>query len=116
MGYKKVMENDIIIKDFKDFKIKWDKKNMDNDIIIKDFRIYLKRCNIPQITIYNENTVDYKGKFVARLFDLKKSGLVVSNLIYLSTDLAELRNVIPHEMIFIPRTEDDDPNIIGSYI
>jgi len=93
----------------------------DDDILLdsfKDFRLinltkkYNYESKIPIITIYNNETKDYYGYFVARLFFNNKC----TPYIMISKTIKQLTNDIPECMWFIGRNETDDKKIIGTYI
>lgn len=88
---------------------------MERDIIISNFEEYLKDCKIPMITIY-DTPLDYKGLFVARLFDIKENQVLRSNIVCINESLEKLRESIPSWMLFLNRNINDDTCIMGTYV
>jgi hypothetical protein len=93
----------------------------DDDILLdsfKDFRLinltfkYNNETKIPIITIYNNETKDYYGYFVARLFFNNKC----TSYVMISKTMKQLTHHIPEHMWFIGRTDTDDKKIIGTYV
>ena len=88
--------------------------NKDKDMVVNDFTDYVIKPT--SITIYNKDTIDYKGKFIARLFQIEPGKVIPTNVIALSKDLEEIRNTIPSHMHCFPACEIDDKNIIETWI
>lgn len=96
----------------------------DDDILLDSFKGYsFKAYNldelgfnientIPIITIYNTETLDYTGYFVARLFLNNKC----TPYVMINKTMKQLTRHVPSFMWFIGRNETDDKNIIGTYI
>jgi hypothetical protein len=74
-----------------------------NTFIGFDFSNY----SMPLITVYR-NPSDFKGKFVARLFDLEKP----TEYVIVKDTLEEVRAVIPPHFSRFARFEEDDPVIV----
>ena len=79
---------------------------MHNDINIKDLRkvwsVVVKDLLFPMVTIY-ENPADYKGKFVARIFDRNKPTRVIT----VKDTLEEVREILPDHLVKIMPSKDD---------
>lgn len=86
------------------------------NIFVKDFGDYVIRFRCPVITIYNDETLDYNGLYVARLFVAKEGKTYPTKIVCINTDLEKLKEAIPGYMIFFDRSEKDDKCIIGTYI
>ena len=85
---------DVILDDFIDFNFGWEVS-------------YL-----PVICVYF-NTVDYPGKYVARVFDVT----IASNFVVVKDTLDEIRKAIPKNRFRrFARNDKDDPVIVESYI
>lgn len=89
---------------------------MQGDVEINNFEEHLSKFNLPVITIFNKNTKDYKGKYIARIFDTKPGTIEITRYIVTSKYLVDIKNMIPATMIKFDRTEQDDPNIIETYV
>lgn len=71
---------------------------------------------MPLITIY-KNPADYPGKFIARLFDIKKGKHRPTEIVVVADNLFEIRKKIPREQMFIiDRDPQDDPCIVEMWI
>jgi len=93
-------DDDILLDSFKDF------------TLITSTKKYNYENKIPIITIYNNETKDYYGYFVARLFFNNKC----TPYVMINKTMKQLTRNIPTFMWFIGRTETDDRNIIGTYV
>lgn len=67
------------------------------------------------ITVYNKNTREYPGEYVARIFDSDKPTNIVMTDRYLESLNARIKNEFPC-MTWIPRSSMDVPWILGTYI
>lgn len=92
--------DDILLDSFKDF------------TLITLTKKYNHENKIPIITIYNTETLDYKGYYVARLFFNNQC----TPYVMINKTMKQLTRNIPECMWFIGRTETDDKNIIGTYV
>ncbi|NLP50217.1 hypothetical protein [Bacillus sp. RO1] len=82
------------------------------DQLINSFsEIDMKEYTMPIICIYNSPT-DYKGMFVARLFDVNKPTPVI--LMRLTLDA--IRKEIPESFSLVPKQAGEDANIVETYI
>jgi len=86
------------------------------NIFVQDFTDYVSRFRCPVITIYNQETLDYKGMYVARLFVCKEGKTYPIKLVCINDDLEAIKETIPVHMHFFIRSENDDKCIIGTYI
>lgn len=86
------------------------------NILIQDFNDYVSMFKCPVITIYDKNTIDYKGFNVARLFECKEGRTYPTKLVCVNEDIEKIKEAIPEYMHFFIRSEDDDKCIIGAYI
>jgi len=86
---------------------------MKNDEIIENFEkiMYLRDTNVLIITIYI-NTIDYKEKFVARLF----VGGKPSRYVTVSKTLEQARKTIPFGFFNIGRDISDTRFVVESWI
>lgn len=85
---------------------------MDGDIVVPNFDcIDLTELNLPIITIY-KNPSDYKGQYVARIFDSE----MPTNTILVCNTLKELRELIPNCFIKMHRNLTDPKIIVETYI
>lgn len=83
------------------------------DRIIKKFdagRI-AAQSRMPLICIY-EHPADYPQRYVARLWDIETP----TNIIATADTLEEVRETIPHGMVRLKRSENDDPCIVETWI
>jgi hypothetical protein len=71
---------------------------------------------MPIITIYNNTTKDYPGKFVARLYDIKPGEVCRTRYILLSDRLDKLRKKIPFGMTRFSPQAEDDPVVLETWI
>lgn len=94
--------DDILVDSFKDFTL----------ITLTKKYNYDYENKIPIITIYNTETKDYNGYFVARLFFNNKC----TPYVMINKTMKQLTRNIPECMWFIGRDEMDNKNIIGSYV
>lgn len=75
-----------------------------NDEIVDNFKgIDFSGFKMPLITVYR-SPIDYKGKFVARLFDLNRP----TNLIVVKENIDEVRKTIPYRFEKMNRSLEDD--------
>lgn len=82
------------------------------DQLISSFNeIDMKEYTMPIICIYNSPS-DYKGMFVARLFDVNKP----TPIILMRITLDAIRNEIPESFSLVPKQAGEDANIVGTYI
>lgn len=71
---------------------------------------------LPLITIY-KNPTDYPEKCVARLWDVGKGVHRPTEIAVIADNIMELRSKIPWDsMIVIPRSPQDDPKIVETWI
>jgi hypothetical protein len=89
----------------------------DDDILIDHFDEVLNDCYFPIITVYYD-TKDYPGKYVARLFSINsETGKpFFYRYIAMADSLDDIRATIPVHMYLSPRQENDDANIIESWL
>lgn len=88
-------------------------KKLNEDKIVDQFTEELmNQCKIALITIYNPNTKDYPGKFVARMFDVN----IPTIYVVLADTLDEIRSKIPEWMTMCAASKDDDIVILETYI
>lgn len=66
---------------------------------------------IPLIVIY-KHPLDFPGMYVGRLWNIGKP----TPYAIIAKTLQEVKKVIPKGMIGIPRSPEDDPNIVATYI
>lgn len=72
----------------------------------------MKKLRVPIIVIY-QNPIDYpKGTYVARLFDIDKP----TALCKVSKSLEEARSIVPSYMAKIDRKEEDEKQILETWI
>lgn len=88
--------------------------NKDKDMVVNDFTDYVIKPT--SITIYNKDTIDYKGKFIARLFKIEPGRVIPTNIINISDNLETIRSSIPKHMHCFQACEIDDKNIIETWI
>jgi hypothetical protein len=70
----------------------------------------------PVIVVY-ESPSDFPGKYVARLCDLRKGQLRLTEIAAVASSLDEIRKRIPvNQMYPVPRLEGDDPCIVETWI
>ncbi|WP_417898226.1 hypothetical protein ABN702_18580 [Bacillus haimaensis] len=82
------------------------------DQLINSFSdINMKEYSMPIICIYNSPS-DYKGMFVARLFDVNKP----TPIILMRLTLDAIRSEIPVGFTLVPKSAGEDANIVESYI
>ena len=91
------------------------------DKVVKSFdmRILEKMTTIPIITVCY-NTEDYPGKYVARLWDVKKlsdSGIetIDTGMVAIAESLEEIRKAKPPEMMIVDRLPNDKPEIVETW-
>lgn len=71
--------------------------------------------NMPLITIYQE-TSDFPGQFVARLFNIEPGKAITTRYIMLADDLDSLRQKVPAHMTRFLPSPSDDPVVLESWI
>jgi len=95
------------------------KERADMDIIvdsfIHDLNIY-EMTSMPIITIYNNITKDYPGKFVARLFMIEPGEIKYTRYIMLSDDLSKIWKEIPPNMTRMLPHPKDDPVVLETWL
>lgn len=79
-----------------------------------------RRCellgHLPMWTLFGPHTSDHVGNFVARLF-ITLPSMMPTNCVVRSASLAELRTLIPPGLFRMPAvTDEDDPNIIETWV
>jgi hypothetical protein len=85
---------------------------MEKDQLISSFKeINFSNYKIPIICIY-ENPKDHRGMFVARLFDLDKP----QPIILMRPSVEAIRGEIPESFSLVPKSGQDDPAIVESWI
>lgn len=92
--------------------MKDNRNSLNEDIVVSDFNDYIMHLTFRTITIYNKDTKDYKGRYVARLFD---KGIPLK-IVCLADTVEELRKIIPSQMVCFKRNEEDDPVIIETWV
>lgn len=84
----------------------------DNKILERFDAAQIRRASrVPIICIY-DSPEDYPGKFVARLWDLDKA----TPYIVIAPTLDAIRGAIPAGMMNFPRSPEDAPCIVESWI
>lgn len=84
------------------------------DLVIKDISLAMATeltKRLPLLVVYDK-PLDYPEKVVVRLFDLEKP----TPYIMLFDTVAQARERISEGFMCIPRSEQDDPNIVESWI
>ena len=76
-----------------------------------DFATLRKQLTLPIITIYR-HPKDYPEGYVGRVFDLNQPTM----LSWRGDTLTQVRDRVPPEMHRIPRSDNDDPVIVESWI
>ena len=75
-------------------------------------QVNLNRFKFPIIAVY-ENPKDFPGRIVARIFETN----VPTDIIIVKQSLEEMQQDLSKTgMIFLPRTKQDDPVLIGTWI
>jgi hypothetical protein len=84
--------------------------------IIEEFNpSILKGMFMPLITVY-ENPADFKGKFVARIWDIQKGTVLHTPFAVIKDSLEEIRSLIPYNFNRIERQKGDDPCIVEVWV
>lgn len=85
---------------------------MKNDIIVTKFdsKLIKKNTKMPIICVFF-NPTDYKGKYVARLFDINKP----TKYVVIANSLEEIRKIKPQNMIIFNRHLKDEPQMVESW-
>lgn len=79
-----------------------------SDLQLENFEnLDVSDLKMPMIVIYNNDTKDYPGMFVARLFDLNSP----TNCVVIKPTYEEIYDVIPQHMVKMDRSQIDDPVI-----
>jgi hypothetical protein len=71
--------------------------------------------SIPIWTIYR-NPTDFPGKFVARRHDIFRDGPKASDEYFTAATLDEIRAALPFGLACLTRSEEDEPQIVESWI
>lgn len=66
-------------------------------------------------TIYKHPS-DYPGKYVARRFDVSAGGVVGTDNLFVEKDYNKLLGMLPLGLHCLPRDENDDPNIVETWL
>lgn len=78
------------------------------------------RDALPVWVVYNDNTTDFTGQFISRMFLTLAPPMfgVPSPTSFIITALTinELRSRLPRSLVRIPRHPLDDPNILETWI
>lgn len=83
------------------------------DIVLHDSsEINYKRMTIPSWTIYSKGTIEYPGRFVARLFDLSEP----LHFVITGDTVQSIRDKFPDFMCCIGRDPEDSPVILETWI
>lgn len=86
--------------------------NEDIEVDVFDFK-NTEAINI--ITIYYD-TLDYKSLYIARLFEITASNVYATKTVCIKKTYDEIIRSIPKHMVKLLRNEQDDKNIIESWI
>lgn len=78
-------------------------------------RFYALRSLLPMITLYNTTTLDYPGRYVARLFVTFPQPMPTGYAM-VSADVEELRRMLPEGVIRLMRQPGDDPTIMEVWL
>lgn len=70
----------------------------------------------PIITVYKNNTMDYIGKYVARLFDIRPGEVRYTRYIMLADELCDIYKGIPVHMNRVVPQPTDDPVVLESWL
>ena len=73
------------------------------------------RDQLPMWTVYRPTTLDYAGRWVARMF-LTLPESMPTKVIVLADTLEEIRAALPPGLSMIPRWPDDDPGIEETWV
>lgn len=95
------------------------KERADFDIQIDSFIEDINLSSIskmPIITVYENTTRDYPGKFVARLFDIRPGEVRYTRYIMLADQLQQIHEGIPKFMTRIEPQSTDDPVVLESWL
>ena len=95
------------------------KERSDYDIQIDSFTQDIDLSSIskmPIITIYKNTTIDYPGKFVARLFDIRPGEVRSTRYIMLSEHIHEIHEGIPKYMSKVKPQITDDPVVLETWL
>lgn len=93
-------------------------KKMRDKIAESLAQIDMRYLLMPIISVYGKNQIEYPGEYVARVFDAEKP----TNTVIIRDSLEELQSNIELHLpwmfmgIFMERTENDDPSLIGCWI
>ncbi|MDM5205751.1 hypothetical protein [Cytobacillus kochii] len=83
-----------------------------SDQLINSFEeINLNQYQMPIICIYS-NPKDYRGMFVARIFDTDKP----TKFIIMRVSLDAIRKEIPHGFTLMPKSTNDDSALVETWI
>jgi hypothetical protein len=66
-------------------------------------------------TVYGPNTSDQPGMYLARMF-LTLPEAVPTNVLIRAVSLAEIRDLLPEGLTVLPRSAEDDINIIETWV
>lgn len=95
------------------------KERADMDIIVDSFIYDLdiyEMTSMPIITIYQNTTKDYPGKYVARLFNIKPGEVLYTRYIMLADTLQKIRKEIPPNMTMMLPYKNDDPVVLETWL
>ncbi|MCP3739986.1 hypothetical protein [Rossellomorea sp. BNER] len=85
---------------------------INQDTIINSFEeIDLQDYDMPLICVY-ASPEDFKEMYVARLFDLDKP----THYLLMRPSLESIRKEIPDQFNHIPRSPQDDPKIVETWV
>lgn len=83
-----------------------------SDQLINSFEeINFNHYQMPIICIFS-NPKDYRGMFVARIFDTDRP----TEYIIMRVSLDEIRNEIPNGFTLMPRSADDDSTLVETWM
>lgn len=75
-------------------------------------QISLNKIRFPIIAVY-KNPLDYPGKVVARVFDLN----IPTEIMLLKETVEEMQQELKKTgMVFVQRTPNDHPSLVGTWI
>lgn len=66
-------------------------------------------------TIY-DNPLDYPGKVVVRAFTITPGEAVPSGTYHICESIEQARRLIPEGLTRMPRSEEDHPSVVESYL
>ena len=66
--------------------------------------------------VFNRDTSDFPGLYVCRKQEIHPGEVIPTDTFFTGSSLEDIRSQLPPDLNVIPRSPQDDPNIIESWL